>query len=169
MVKLWVSILVAELKLPFYYDDDGPEAILIKNGDSFFDRHQTFYPRLVNKNQSTGILFVCYTTTYSDRKGRKIVVFELSNYLLTISNDYWPEKNVWEKKIKTEKAFIPIFFLTFPACFSIPIIFSNLNSNCSNHSVTKNCSDLSLFEWIVLVIEKNFWNSRLKAENLQND
>ena len=24
------------------------------------------------------------------------------------------------------------FFLTFPACFSIPIIFSNLNSNCSN-------------------------------------
>ena len=50
-------------------------------------------------------------------------------------------------------------FLTFPACFKIPIIFSNLNYNCSNlldmrnlqeqvkkHSVTKNCSDLSLFE-----------------------
>ena len=30
----------------------------------------------------------------------------------------------------------------------------------------KNCSDL-LWEKIVLVIEKNFWNSRLKAENLQ--
>ena len=28
------------------------------------------------------------------------------------------------------------------------------------------CSDL-LWEKIVLVIEKNFWNSRLKAENLQ--
>ena len=31
----------------------------------------------------------------------------------------------------------------------------------------QNCSDL-LWEQIVLVIEKNFWNSRLKAENLQN-
>ena len=30
----------------------------------------------------------------------------------------------------------------------------------------QNCSDL-LWEKIVLVIEKNFWNSRLKAENLQ--
>ena len=30
----------------------------------------------------------------------------------------------------------------------------------------QNCSDL-LWEIIVLVIEKNFWNSRLKAENLQ--
>ena len=30
----------------------------------------------------------------------------------------------------------------------------------------QNCSDL-LWETIVLVIEKNFWNSRLKAENLQ--
>ena len=47
--------------------------------------------------------------------------------------------------------------------------FSNLNSNCSNlldmrnlqeqvkkHFVTKNCSDLSLFEQIVLVIENFF-------------
>ena len=31
----------------------------------------------------------------------------------------------------------------------------------------QNCSDL-LWEKIVLVIEKNFWNSRLKAENLQH-
>ena len=31
----------------------------------------------------------------------------------------------------------------------------------------QNCSDL-LWEKIVLVIEKNFWNSRLKAENFQN-
>ena len=30
----------------------------------------------------------------------------------------------------------------------------------------KNCSDL-LWEKFVLVIEKNFWNSRLKAENFQ--
>ena len=31
----------------------------------------------------------------------------------------------------------------------------------------QNCSDL-LWEKIILVIEKNFWNSRMKAENLQN-
>ena len=31
----------------------------------------------------------------------------------------------------------------------------------------QNCSDL-LYEKIVLVIEKNVWNSRLKAKNLQN-
>ena len=31
----------------------------------------------------------------------------------------------------------------------------------------QNCSDL-LWEKMVLVIEKNFWNSRLKVENLQN-
>ena len=31
----------------------------------------------------------------------------------------------------------------------------------------QNCSDL-LWEKTVLVIEKNFWNSRLKAQNLQN-
>ena len=31
----------------------------------------------------------------------------------------------------------------------------------------QNCSDL-LWEKIVLEIEKNFWNSRLKAKNLQN-
>jgi hypothetical protein len=30
----------------------------------------------------------------------------------------------------------------------------------------QNCSDL-LWEKIVLVIKKNFWNTRLKAENLQ--
>ena len=31
----------------------------------------------------------------------------------------------------------------------------------------QNCSDLLLWEKIVLVIEKNFWNSRLKVENLK--
>ena len=61
-----------------------------------------------------------------------------------------------------------INFLTFPACFSIPKIFSNLNSNCSNLLALRNlqelvkkafcyqnCSDL-LWEKIVLMIEKNF-------------
>ena len=51
------------------------------------------------------------------------------------------------------------FFLTFPACFSIPIIFPILilivliyqvwetsRNKLKKHSVTKNCSDLSLFK-----------------------
>ena len=49
-------------------------------------------------------------------------------------------------------------FSHFPECFLIPIIISGLNSNCSDlsdmrnlqeqakKSVTKNCTDLSLFE-----------------------
>ena len=57
------------------------------------------------------------------------------------------------------------YFLTFPACFEIPIIFSNVNNNCSSLSYLRNlqeqvkkafwsCSDLSLFEQIVLVVTK---------------
>jgi hypothetical protein len=59
----------------------------------------------------------------------------------------------WKKATKCHKK----YFLTFPACFSIPIFFSN--SNCSDlldmrklqeqvkkNIVTKNRSDLSLFE-----------------------
>ena len=33
-------------------------------------------------------------------------------------------------------------FLTFPACFYIPIIFSNLNSNCSNLLYLRNLQEL---------------------------
>ena len=58
--------------------------------------------------------------------------------------------------------------------------FCNLNSNCSNllyqrnlqeqvkkHSATKNCSDLSLFKQIVLVISKTFANSQPSALNFK--
>ena len=60
------------------------------------------------------------------------------------------------------------YLLNFPASFLIPIFFYNLNSICSSlldmrnlqekvkkHSVTKNCSGLSLFEQIVLHTCKN--------------
>ena len=60
-------------------------------------------------------------------------------------------------------------------------MFSNLNSDCSNlldlrnfqeqvkkkHSDTKNCSELSLFEQIVLVISK-FANSQPSASNFKS-
>ena len=39
--------------------------------------------------------------------------------------------NEIEAHVKSN-ASVNIFFLTFPACFSIPIFLSNLNSNCSN-------------------------------------
>ena len=34
-----------------------------------------------------------------------------------------------------------VYFLTFPACFSIPMIFSNLNFNCSNISSLRNLQE----------------------------
>ena len=58
-------------------------------------------------------------------------------------------------------------FSSFFCMFLNPNIFSNLKYNCSNlldirnlqeqvknHSVIKHCSNLSLFEWIALVIPK---------------
>ena len=67
---------------------------------------------------------------------------------------------------KSQKV-LHITFLIFPACFYIPIIFSNLNSNCTNvldletsrnklkkAFCFKNCSDLLWCEKIILVISK---------------
>ena len=62
---------------------------------------------------------------------------------------------------KPDLALFATFFSNFSCMFLNPdIFFSNWNSNCSSrnklkkHSVAKNCSDLSLFEYIVLVISK---------------
>ena len=47
--------------------------------------------------------------------------------------------------------------------------FKDMENSTSHRNVVlcyQNCSDL-LWEKIVLVIEKNFWNSRLKAENFK--
>ena len=42
------------------------------------------------------------------------------------------------RKIQEVRNFL---FLTFSACFYIPIIFSNLNSNCSNSSYLRNLQE----------------------------
>ena len=73
-----------------------------------------------------------------------------------------------------------IFYLFLHVSTYIQLFLSNLNSNCSNlsylrniqeqvkkHSVTKNWSDLSRFEQIVLVISKSFANSRPSALNFK--
>ena len=46
-------------------------------------------------------------------------------------------------------------------------LYATMGWNASMVFCYQNCSDL-LWEKIVLVIGKNFWNLRLKAENLQN-
>ena len=74
-----------------------------------------------------------------------------------------------------------IHFLTFPACFSIPTIFSNLNLNCSNLSSLRNLQEKNektfcyqkLFGpftvWINCSSDlKNFANSRPSASNFKS-
>ena len=73
------------------------------------------------------------------------------------------------------------FFLTFPACFSNPMIFSNLNSNCSNLLDLRNLQEqvkkafcyqkLSwpFTVWINCSSDlKNFENSQLSASNFKS-
>jgi hypothetical protein len=90
---------------------------------------------------------------------------------------------VWQNRdaIATSDFKKGYIFLTCPVGFWIPIISSNLNFSCSNilhlkillekdkkkQFCFKICTDLSLWEKIVLVIEKIIWNSRMKVENLQ--
>ena len=72
-------------------------------------------------------------------------------------------------------------FLTFPACFSIPIIFSNFDFNCSNLSSLRNLQEQvkkafcyqELFwpftVWINCSSDlKNFENSRPSASNFKS-
>ena len=74
-----------------------------------------------------------------------------------------------------------LYFLTFPACFWIPIIFSNMISNCSNLLGMKNLQEQvkkafcyqKLFwpftVWINCSSDlKKFENSRLSASNFKS-
>ena len=74
-----------------------------------------------------------------------------------------------------------LYFLTFPACFSIPIFFSNLNFNCSNLSSLRNLQGQvkkafcyqKLFwpftVWINCSSDlKNFANSQPSASNFKS-
>ena len=93
---------------------------------------------------------------------------------MCLTSDYYPKISIkwkddladtyviffWTHIINSKDVrlfFHQTYFLTFLAWFSIPIIFSNLNSDCSwetprnklnKHYVSKNCSDFSLFECI---------------------
>ena len=73
------------------------------------------------------------------------------------------------------------YFLTFPACFSIPIIFSNFDFNCSNLSSLRNLQEQvkkafcyqELFwpftVWLNCSSDlKHFENSRLSVSNFKS-
>ena len=76
---------------------------------------------------------------------QKYVFFYLTHrckYLLGLAQLTCLEPTVL---LQVNKIFGPIvkhlIFLTFPACFKIPIFFSNLNSNCSNLSDLRNLQE----------------------------
>ena len=95
-----------------------------------------------------------------------------SKHLVCLSFLWWQVfLREWEK--------IP--FLTFPACFSIPIIFSNLNSNCSYLPDLRNLQEqvkkafcYQRLSWLFTVWIncssdlKNFENSRPSASNFKS-
>ena len=73
----------------------------------------------------------------------RIIAFPFNTYTISLYNIVFANIKIW---------FWKYFLLTFPACFCIPIIFYNMNYSCSSRnklnklSVTKKCSDLSLFD-----------------------
>ena len=82
---------------------------------------------------------------------------------------------------KQDQCYQKYYFLTFPACFSIPIIFSNFYFNCSNLSSLRNLQEQvkkafcyqELFwpftVWINCSSDlKNFENSRPSASNFKS-
>ena len=88
---------------------------------------------------------------------------------------------LWMNKSNWSVTRIQNYFLTFPACFSIPIIFSNFDFNCSNLSSLRNLQEQvqkafcyqELFwpftVWINCSSDlKNFENSRPSASNFKS-
>ena len=95
--------------------------------------------------------FFCYFSVFD---AKRLIGRDFADQTVQRDMKHWPFdiiENGKKPKIQVEfkcekKTFTPeeissmvsflkiqlIFFLTFPACFYIPIVFSNLNSNCSN-------------------------------------
>ena len=123
-------------------------------------------------------------------KSRKAALLRELLYILYYTNYIFCEKyfNVsWNCTVlKLLYLFLYLFYLIlfswremhpksfkYSPIYSVPKIAHHSNLSSSFDSTIaelvfcyQNCSDL-LWEKNVLVIEKNFWNSRLKAENLQ--
>ena len=156
--------------------------------------------------------FLVWIICYSVKEGLKRRV-QCQDHILRGCTIFWKQKKNVLKTANSE--YDSKRMIIFPVGYYIPVIFSNLNPNCSNvldlicwsktpfwlsysqfwpgltseatfevsnceqisvketntRKIQKmvfcypSCSDL-LWEKNVLVNEKNFWNSRLKAENL---
>ena len=80
-----------------------------------------------------------------------------------------PCKNVKHWEMLSEAISVKLYKSTLVELkFSVLTIICKLYSSPESMVFCyQNCSDLQ-WEKIILVIEKKFWNSRLKAENLQN-
>ena len=129
----------------------------------------------ISNPRRTNIVFIIPVTNY-DFRVLWWFIFLLHTVFMGLKT-----RSFLERRNSTEIIRNSYLFLTFPACFSIPIIFAISNSNSSNlldmrnlqeqgkHSVTKNCPDLSLFEWIMYSSDlKKFASFRPSASNFKS-
>ena len=120
-------------------------------------------------------LMLCTLLGCLNRKTTVIVSLNLYKFFLLLNNQRC--NVILCKCIEDYMGRIPISYSTF-RCFRHSFLlccnsiyatgnFKQIGFEAEMVFCYQNCSDL-LWEKIVLVMEKNFWNSRLKAENLQN-
>ena len=119
-------------------------------------------PPLLFQNQNNSIVFILLLYVWPRKERNKTKMHFIISFIFL-------KKCIAKSLMHGGSSLKLNYFLTFPACFRIPIFFSNLNSNCSYLSYlgnlqeqvkkafcTKNCPDFSLNEQIVLVISKFF-------------
>ena len=91
-----------------------------------------------------------FTYMHKDCIGKKTGLLWIANHFLGFFAESFEKmwkKKLWlstlplksnQRKEKHHWRSLKRYFLTFPACFSIPIIFSNFDFNCSNLSSPRN-------------------------------
>ena len=123
-----------------------------------------------NKCKSLGLIF--WKITQSDKLMPNQGERNFAQLVILIKKPYWirfvPSSN---STMADSVKYIPGItnaLRTYVVYYNLPWpTYDNTFLKLSLVFCYQNCSDL-LWEKIVLVIEKNFWNSRLKAENFQN-
>ena len=102
---------------------------------------------------SSFLKFTCKLCKLQRKWNISSMFVAFSEYISRYIYDLYIWVNNFRPRVSKTNDKFQSLFLTFSACFSIPIIFSNSNSNCSNlldmrnlQKQVKNCSDLSLFQ-----------------------
>ena len=97
--------------------------------------------------------------------------------LFMVRNFYRSNLTVLRKKIFCKESMVKIFFLTFPTCFWIPIIFSNCSNLLDLRNLQEQVKKAFCYQklfwpftvWINCSSDlKNFENSRLSASNFKS-